>query len=103
MDYILPAFALIIAVAAWFIFKSRLELAYKKGKTEQQAETATLTERLAGKESQLGELKALLDKGAGEILALRGELKAEAEKRAAAEEKNSRIAELGSALKTREE
>jgi DNA recombination protein RmuC len=103
MDYILPVFALIIAVAAWFIIKSRLELAYKKGKTEQQAETATLTERLAGKESQLGELKALLDKGEGDILALRGELKAEAEKRAAAEEKNSRIAELGSALKTREE
>lgn len=103
MDYVLLISAIVVAVAVWFIFRSKVEFAYQKGRDELEAETATLTERLQGKDLQIGELKAQLAKGTEEISDLRTELKAEAEKRSAAEEKNRRVPELEMQVKTREE
>lgn len=91
------------ALAVWLVLKSRADLAYKKGRGELEGEVATLTERLKGKEQQIDGLKAALEKADAETTKLRSELKIEAEKRSAAEEKNSRIAELEKTVTDREE
>ena len=104
MDYIFLISGLVIGgVVAWLLLKSKVEFAYEKGKSALEAEAATLTERLQGKEHQIAELKESLEKGTAEIFALRSDLKTESEKRSAAEEKNSRIAELEGTIKEREE
>ena len=103
MDYVLVVTAIVIAISVWLIFRSRVEFAYEKGKGEMEAETAALTERLQGKELQIGELKVQLKKSEEEIACVRGDLKTESDKRSAAEEKNRRIPELEMQVKEREE
>ena len=103
MDYVLLGSAIIIAVATWLIFRSRVDFAYERGKAELEAERAALHERLQGKELQAADLKLQLEKTEEQTLLLRNELKNETGRRAAAEEKNSRITELELALKAREE
>jgi DNA recombination protein RmuC len=104
MDYLFLVIGLIIgAGVAWAVFKSRTDFAYARGRAESEAETATLAERLQGKEQQIAELRGGVEKAAEELCALREELKVEAERRSAAEEKNRRIAELETALKARED
>lgn len=104
MDYIFLISGIVIGGGiVWIFLKSKTELAYKKGRSELEAEVAALTERIQGKELQIIELKTSVDKGTAEIFSLRGELKSEAEKRSAAEEKNSRIGELEASGREREE
>jgi DNA recombination protein RmuC len=83
----------------WLFLGTRLE----KGKAGLAAETAALNERLQGKEQRLDELKGNLDKTSTENNELRADLMAEREKRSAAEEKCTRIAELEMLLAQREE
>jgi DNA recombination protein RmuC len=83
----------------WLFLGTRLE----KGKAGLAAETAALNERLQGKEQRLDELKGNLDKAGAENNELRANLMAEREKRSAAEEKCTRIAELEMLLAQREE
>ncbi|KAF0221151.1 MAG: hypothetical protein FD174_649 [Geobacteraceae bacterium] len=104
MDYIFLISGIVIGSGiVWILLKSKTELAYKKGISGLEAEVAALTERIQGKELQIIELKSSVEKGSAEIFALRSELKSEAEKRSAAEEKNSRISELEASGKEREE
>ncbi|MBP1752132.1 MAG: hypothetical protein H6Q57_968 [Geobacteraceae bacterium] len=87
----------------WLLFKSRVDLAYQKGRTEMESQTAVVNERLQMKEQRIIELKVLQDRAASEIEGLRSSIKAETERRATAEEKNCRIAELEQTLRTRED
>ena len=64
---------------------------------------SALHERLAARDSQLDELRSGAERAAGEVAGLRAELKAEAERRATAEEKNQRIGELEAVVAAREE
>lgn len=82
----------------WLFLGSRAE----REKAVLAADAAALNERLRGKEEQLGELKSGRDKAVAENNELRAELMAERERRSAAEEKSSRIAELEALINERE-
>ena len=104
MEYLLLVAGFILGgVVVWLLLKSRSELAYDRGRAELQTEVAALTERLQGREEQLAGLRSALATASDEIAALRVSLKTESEKRSAAEEKNTRIRELETALQAREE
>ncbi|MHC1697206.1 MAG: hypothetical protein AB9919_03895 [Geobacteraceae bacterium] len=104
MEYLLPVAGFILGgVVVWLLLKSRTELAFSRGRAELQTEVAALVERLQGREEQLTGLRASLTTAGDEIAALRVSLKTESEKRSAAEEKNTRIVELETALRSREE
>lgn len=104
MEFIFLISGLIIgALAVWVLLKSKIDIGYQKGRAELEGEVATLTERLKGKDQQIDEFRAGLEKADSETVKLRSELKIEAEKRSAAEEKNTRIAELEKAVTVREE
>ncbi len=83
----------------WLFLGTRME----KGKAGLAAEAAALNERLQGKEQRLDELQVHLDRAGAENNELRADLMAEREKRSAAEEKCTRIAELELQLAKREE
>jgi DNA recombination protein RmuC len=103
MDYALLIIGLISGgAAAWLFMKSKSDFAYQKGRSELEAEVSMLNERLQGKERQIAEYKMLHDKAGAEIAGLRSELKSEAERRSAAEEKNTRIVELEAMIQSRE-
>jgi DNA recombination protein RmuC len=86
------------AVGVWLLLGMKGE----KMRSGQAAEAATLNERLQGKDLRIDELKAACDQTAAEGVLLRSELMAERERRSAAEEKNTRIAELETLLAERE-
>ncbi|HTG80653.1 MAG TPA: DNA recombination protein RmuC [Geobacteraceae bacterium] len=83
----------------WFFLGTRGE----REKGALATEAAALNERLRGKELRLEELTGNLDRAGAENRELRAELMTEREKRSAAEEKCSRIAELESILTERED
>jgi DNA recombination protein RmuC len=91
------------AIAAWFALRSSAQGAAEKVKAGAEATRAALAERLQAKEEQIAGLTVSLDKATEEIKKLQTDLKAESERRAAAEEKNTRIPELEAALSHREE
>jgi DNA recombination protein RmuC len=104
MEYLLlVAGVLICGTLIFILFRSRSDLARQKNRAEFEAREAALGERLQNREQQVAELKVAFDKAAAEISALRVELKGEAERRAAAEEKNARIVHLEGELRTRED
>ena len=88
--------------AAFLVFRRRLREAAELACRAAQAEGATLAERLRGREEQLDQLRQALATAQGELAALRAELAFEGGRRAAAEEKNSRIPDLEKTLATRE-
>src|SRR5829696_2448383 len=49
-------------VSIWFITRTKLKYEFERGRAAGESERATLTERLAGKESQLRELRDMLDR-----------------------------------------
>ncbi len=61
------------ALFLWFISRTKLKYEYERGRTESEAERATLTERLAGKEDQLRELRDALDSESAQSDQLRDE------------------------------
>ncbi len=104
MEYIFPVIGFFLGGAVvWLLLRSRENLAFQRGKSVLESSVAALDERLRGKEQQIDELKGWLEKASAESAATRSELKAEAERRSAAEEQNCRIPQLESALKEREE
>jgi len=90
-------------IVSWFILRARIEQARETLRIQAESERAALTERLQGREEQLQELKISYEKMASETDRLREEIKSESQKRSASEERNSRIPELESLLKTKEE
>ena len=54
MEYLLLVAGFILGGAVvWLLFKSRIELAFSRGKAELQTEVAALAERLQGREEQI--------------------------------------------------
>jgi DNA recombination protein RmuC len=90
-------------VVAWFLLRAKVQSAADKARAEAEPLRAALTERLEGKEHQIQGLTASLDGANEEVRKLQAELKSEAEKRGAAEEKNSRIPEMEETLNRRDD
>jgi DNA recombination protein RmuC len=67
-----------------------------------RSKEAILTERIRSREAQLQELQSTLEMTREETNCLRGEVKFQSDRRSAAEEKNTRIPELESAISTKE-
>ena len=90
-------------IAGWLAMRIRVQTAYERARSDSAAEQASLTERLAGRDQQIQELRASLDGHAKEISQLREQAKVENEKRVAAEEKCTQVEGLQAALTAREE
>src|SRR5215204_1830761 len=60
-------------VSIWFITRTKLKYEFERGRAAGESERATLTERLAGKESQLRELRDMLDREVDQSEQLRSE------------------------------
>lgn len=74
MDVFLPILmfflGLVIGVIViWFVFRSKYQMGYDKGKSESEAQMATLNERLSSKDSSINELKKQYDQLEREIRA----------------------------------
>ena len=87
----------------WLVQRMKVRQADERARMAGEAERSALCERLAGREQQLIEMKAAVEKTAVQVDQFRGVWQAEAEKRSAAEERNSRIPELEATLRDREE
>ncbi|HEX9145714.1 MAG TPA: DNA recombination protein RmuC, partial [Candidatus Binatia bacterium] len=87
-------------VVVWFVLRAKVQSAADRAKAEAEPARASLAERVQAREQQIEGLTGSLDKANEEIKRLQNELKAEAEKRAAAEEKTTRIPELEETLKS---
>ncbi len=66
MDNLVPLAALLLGISlggfiAWLLLKNRVKYEYNRARAESEAERATLTERLSGKDLQLRELRESLD------------------------------------------
>ncbi len=90
-------------LAVWLVARARIRDAADRIKAEAEAARVALAERLEAREQQIQELAGSLDRANEEVKRLQTELKSDSEKRAAAEEKNSRIPELEKGLKERDE
>ena len=67
MEIVFPASMLAVglvvgSLSIWFITRTKLRYEFDRGRAAGEAERATLTERLAGKEDQLRELRDALDR-----------------------------------------
>src|SRR5918999_2104105 len=67
MEIVFPATMLAVglivgSLSIWFITRTKLRYEFERGRAAGEAERATLTERLAGKEDQLRELRDALDR-----------------------------------------
>src|SRR5512135_567948 len=91
------------AIAAWFALRSSVQSATEKAKADAEAARAALAERVQAKEEQIAGLTSSLDRASEEVKKLQNDLKSESEKRAAAEEKNTRIPELDKTINHRDE
>jgi DNA recombination protein RmuC len=66
MEFVFPVSMLALGLAVgsislWFITRTKLKYEFDRGRADGETERATLTERLAGKEFQLRELRETLD------------------------------------------
>jgi DNA recombination protein RmuC len=86
------------AAVAYFLLRSGLKHDCEQKKMEFELERSVLIERLSAREGQIANLTASNEKALGDISALNATIKAELERRAAAEEKNSRIPDLEAVL-----
>ena len=67
MEIVFPVSMLVIGlvvgtVSLWFITRTKLKYEFERGRVEGETERATLIERLAGKDTQLHELRTALDR-----------------------------------------
>jgi len=90
-------------VTAWILLRFKVQRYHDRAQAELEMIQATMAERLAAKEQKLEELKGSFEKALTENSRLSSELKSECERRATAEEKNSRIPNLEMTLKVKEE
>jgi DNA recombination protein RmuC len=86
-------------VIAMLIFRVRVQQLRVQGESER----AVMSERLQGRERQIEELRQSVENLTVEVSRQREALKGESEKRSAAEERNLRIPDLESILRTKEE
>lgn len=104
MPYLEPGLGVLAGLfVGWLIFRLRAQQANERLRAELEMEKATLVERLSGRERQLEALGESLDRAMTETARLRTEVQAESAKRAAAEEKTSRIPDLEAKLRERDE
>jgi DNA recombination protein RmuC len=78
MELVFPvsmlAIGLIVGtVSLWFVTRTKLKYEFDRGRADGETERATLTERLAGKEDQLREVRDALDREADQSSQLRAE------------------------------
>ncbi|PWT88290.1 MAG: DNA recombination protein RmuC [Blastocatellia bacterium] len=78
MEILFGSLLLILGIVAgafvcWVITRTKLKYEYNRGRNERNTEVATLSERLAGKESQLNELRVAFDREAAQSDGLRAE------------------------------
>ncbi|HOX02803.1 MAG TPA: DNA recombination protein RmuC [Candidatus Paceibacterota bacterium] len=90
-------------VGAWLIIKGRTQAAVDKARAEAEVDRAGLTATLQARDAQVQGLNTLLEKANAETARLQANLTSEATRRAAAEEKNSRIPVLEAEVNTKEE
>ncbi|OGV73042.1 MAG: DNA polymerase V [Lentisphaerae bacterium RIFOXYB12_FULL_65_16] len=86
------------SVAAWLVLKGKVQAAADAARAEAQAEKATLSERLQARDEQIQALTRTQQDTTALVTDLRGQLTLESERRATAEEKNTRLPKLESDL-----
>lgn len=91
------------AIVAWLLMRGAARQARAAALAECATERATLTERLAARESDAQTCRSELQAVAAQLQKLQDEMRAESVRRSAAEEKNARIPELEAALTARDE
>jgi DNA recombination protein RmuC len=87
----------------WLWLRAHVQSAADRARAEVETTRVSLSERLQAKEVENEKLAGAMEQRAEDVKRLQSELKTESEKRAAAEEKNTRIAELGETIKARDE
>lgn len=97
---LLGAACLAGAGLAYLLLRAGLKHRYEQRNMKLELERSAMAERLSAMDGQIAGLKASNEKSARDTLALNTAIKAELERRAAAEEKNSRIPALEAALQT---
>ena len=90
-------------VMAYLVIRPRIREAEERTRQTAEAELATLSERLHGREEQFNQAKDNLTAAHVELTTLRCELTRQTERRSAAEEKNTRIPELERAIETKDD
>lgn len=90
------------AAAAWLILRGRILHAAESARSAGEIDRTLLHERLQSAERQLAEVQQALQTANEAARKLQAQLGDEAQRRATAEEKNSRIPELGAALGERD-
>ena len=78
MEIVFPVSILAVGLAVgtvslWFITRTKLKYAFERGRAAGESERATLTERLAGKDHQLREVRETLDREIDQSNQLRAE------------------------------
>ena len=86
----------------WLIMRSRAAREYDRAKAEAGSERAAMAERISSRDRELLQSKAGVEQGVSENARLREELRAEAGKRSAAEERNTRIPAMEAELNDRD-
>lgn len=94
---------LVGAAGAWLVLRSKVAAATEAAKADSIADRAKLAANLEARDFQIKELSSSLQTAQSEVSRLSSDLKSESNRRAIAEEKNSRIPELEAALKTSKE
>lgn len=89
--------------AAWLVYRLTTQPAHDRAMAELELDKARLMERITAREAQLQSVSGVLERVQQETVRHRDLLRMESEKRAAAEEKTSRIPELEARIKDREE
>ncbi len=90
--------ALFGGVVSWLVFRNDARHAFTQARSENETERAQLAERLASRDSQIAVMKADAAEQEKEIARLTEQVRAEGERRAAAEERSGRVTELQTEL-----
>src|SRR2546423_6906114 len=88
-------------ISVWMLARGKINDASRRAKAEAEAERAVLAERLQGKEQQIQSLTAEFQKLNEQLPLIQLQLKAEAQGRAVAEERNSQIPRLETVLQAK--
>jgi len=89
--------------AVWLALRARAQLAAERARAEGELARTTLAERLQARDQQLRDLGAAIGKAEAQLTELLAQRTTESGKRAAAEEKASRVPELEQAVRARDE
>lgn len=90
------------ALPVWLILKGKIQAAADKAKSEAEVERAGLSATLQARDNQIQNLNSAVTKSDSENSRLQTELNTESNRRATAEEKNTRIPTLEAEIKEKE-